>query len=145
MNIKYKVDQQSIDGSNDGTVHHCLSELAQFVSDDRNCVRKAIERNLREKVVFSLELHAAHENEPEEVGVFIVSAGDDLVVDERVLNFLIIPVFPFVVSDKDEGGVESTQEVAQQEVEKVLVVVEDDSVVYCNSDEFHLLLMKLVT
>ena len=120
--------------SDHGAVHHCFSELAQFFSDDRNCIGKAVERNLGEKVVFSLELHAAHEDEPEEVGVFVVSAGDDLVVDEGVLNFFVISVFSFVVSNQDKGRVEASQQVAQHKVEQVIVVVEDYGVVDSNRD-----------
>ena len=73
--------------------------------------------------MFSLELHSTHDDKPEEVCVFVVSAGDDLVVDERMLNFLIVSVFPFMVSNQNEGRVEPSQEVAQQKVQQVFIVV----------------------
>lgn len=76
-----------------------------------------------------MKLHSSHEDEPEEVGLLVVSAGDDLVFNEGVFDLLIVSVFPFVVSNEDKGRVEPSQEISQQKVQKVFVVVEENNVV----------------
>ena len=53
--------------------------------------------------MFGLELHSAHQNEPEKISMLVISTRDDLVVNEVVFDVLIISVFPFVISDQDEG------------------------------------------
>lgn len=80
-------------------------------------------------MVFGLELHAAHHDQPEEIGLFIVSAGDDLVIDEVVLYLFIVPVLSFVISDQNKSRVKSTQQISQQEIWQVLVVVENNEIV----------------
>jgi hypothetical protein len=85
---------------------------------------------LWEKVVFGLELHAAHHDQPEEIGLFVVSAGDDLVIDEVVLDLFVVPVLSFMISDQNKSRVKSAQQISQQEIWQVLVVVENDEVVY---------------
>lgn len=59
-------------------------------------------------------------------------------VDEVVLNLFVVTVLSFVVSNKDKGRVESSQQVSQNEVQQVLVVIEDDEVVNGNETDFHL-------
>lgn len=98
--------------SNDWTIDQSFVEFGEFFLDDRDGIGKSVEWDLREKMVFSLELHASHEDKPEEVGLFIVSAGDDLVVNEGMFDLFGIGVFSFVISNKDKGGVESSQKVS---------------------------------
>jgi hypothetical protein len=89
-------------------------------------------------MVFGLVLHSAHQYEPEEVCLLIVPAGDDLVVNEVMLDLLIIPDLPFVVSNQHKGRVKPSNQIAQQEVQQVIIVVKNDHVVDRNAYEFHL-------
>jgi hypothetical protein len=68
--------------SNNWTVNDLLVEFREFFPDDWDGIGQSVEGNLREEVVFGLELHAAHQDHPKEVCVFVVSAGDHLVLDE---------------------------------------------------------------
>lgn len=86
-------------------------------------------------MVLGLELHATHQNEPEEICVFIVSAGNYLMVNESVLDLLVIFVFLFVISDQNECRVKSTQKISQNKIDQVLVVVEDNCVVNRNESK----------
>ena len=54
-------------------------------------------------MVFGLKLHAAHQDDPEEIGLFVVSASDDLMIDEGMLDFLVVSVFPFMISNKNKS------------------------------------------
>ena len=84
-------------------INDFLVELCKFLSDDWDGVGESIEWNLREKVVFCLELHASHQDDPEKVCLFVVSACDYLMLDKRVIDLLIVPVFPFMISDQNKS------------------------------------------
>jgi len=53
--------------------------------------------------MLSLELHSAHHDQPEEVGLFIVSAGDDLMINKGVVNLPFISMFSLVISNQDKS------------------------------------------
>ncbi len=89
--------------SDDWSVDDLLVEFGEFFPDEGHGVGESVERYLGEEVVFSLELHAAHQYDPEEVGVFVVSAGDDLVFDERVADLFVVSMFSFVISDQNKS------------------------------------------
>ena len=71
-----------------------------------------------------LELHSAHENKPEQIILTVISAGDNLVVNEGSLNFLIVSLLALVIADQNEGGVEACEKLTQDEVDEILSEVE---------------------
>lgn len=89
-------------------------------------------------MMLSLELHTTHQNHPEKVGILIVSACDDLVLDKGMVYLLVIAVLALVVTDEDKRGVKASDQVSDEEVEQVVVVVEDDRVVDEHGGEFQL-------
>ena len=105
--------------SDDRAVDERFVESAQFVADDCFAGGETVEGDLREEMVFSLILHSAHKQQPEQIFVFVVSAGDDLVVDEGHFRVDWEPFLFFVVADEYEGGVEAGEEFADDPVEDV--------------------------
>ena len=71
--------------------------------NDDVCVGKAIEGNLREEMVFSLILHASHEQQPKEVFLFVISTGAYLVVHEGHVRILSEPLLVLVISHQNNG------------------------------------------
>lgn len=67
---------------------------------------EAIEGYLREEMVFRLILHSSHHQQPEDILLPVISAGDDLVVDIRDIWFLGVGLLPLVVADQHKGRVE---------------------------------------
>jgi hypothetical protein len=86
-----------------GTIDDGPVQAGEFIADDGFYGRQAVEGNLREEMVFGLELHSAHQQQPEEVLVSVVSAGLDLVVHEGHLWVLFEADLVLVVSDQDDG------------------------------------------
>ena len=114
--------------SNNWPVNDLLVEFREFFPDDWDGIGQSVEGNLWEEVVFGLELHAAHQDHPKEVCVFVVSAGDHLVLDEWVADLFVVPVFLFVVSDQNKSWVKSCYQISDQEVQQVFVVVQNNAV-----------------
>lgn len=67
--------------------------------DDAFSCWETIERDLREKMMFGLELHSSHQKKPEEVLFSIVTAGKNLVVNEWNVQILFISFLAFMVSN----------------------------------------------
>ena len=99
--FKYKISIICLDlkPSDHWTINDRLANLGQLLLNDGDGVGQPIKGNLGEHMVFSLVLHSAHQDEPEEVSLFVVSAGNDLVINEVVLDLFVVPELPFVVSD----------------------------------------------
>jgi hypothetical protein len=120
------------------TISDRLADFGQFFLDDGNCIGQSVEGNLGEHVVLNLILHSSHQDEPEEIGLLIIPAGYNLVVDEAMFDILIIPDFSFMISDQDKRRVKPSEKVSQQEVQQVVIVVKNDHVVDNNPRKFHL-------
>lgn len=85
----------------DGTFDDLQVPLLKLFCDDRASEGKTVERDLREKVMFWLVLHAAHNNEWEDVVECKVAAGLDLVLEELHIYLSLELVFVLVVADED--------------------------------------------
>lgn len=94
-------------------------------------------------MVLCLKLHSSHHNQPEKVCFLVVPAGHNLVVNEAVVDFSIISMFVFMISDQHKGSIEPTNEISQQEVGEVLIVVEENDVVDGDGDELNLSYKKV--
>jgi len=114
------IDLESIMGINDGAVDHALVELFELTLDDVLDGWETIERNLREKMMFSLVLHATHQQQPENIFVLVVSAGLDLMVDETHLRVFLVSDLIFVVTNQDEGSIEATDEHTNNPPDQIL-------------------------
>lgn len=89
-------------------------------------------------MVFSLILHSSHQDQPEKVGLFIVSACNHLMFNERVLYFFIVSVLSFVISDQNECRIEASNQLTDKEVSQGLVIVGQDHVVDADANQFNL-------
>lgn len=54
-------------------------------------------------MVFRLELHSSHHDQPEQVFVFVVTAALDLMVNKMHFGVFLELDFFLVVADEDEG------------------------------------------
>ena len=97
--------------------------------DDDFCGGKTIEWDLREEMVLCLVLHSAHHQQPEDVLLPVISAGDDLVVDVRHIWLLRIGLLALVVADQHEGGVEARNEFGDDPVDQVVMPVDKTPVI----------------
>lgn len=75
------------------------------MDDDLGC-GQPIEGYLREEMMFGLILHSAHHQQPEDILLSVISAGDDLVVDIGNIRLLCVGLLPLVVADQHKGRVE---------------------------------------
>lgn len=87
--------------------------------DDLLAGRQSVERHLREQMVLGLVLHAAHQQQPEQILVSVVAAGADLVIDEAHLRVLFEPDFFLMVSNKNKSRIESCDKFANNPVDDV--------------------------
>jgi len=67
--------------------------------DDGFSYWETVERDLREKMMFGLILHSSHQKKPEEVLFFIVTAGENLVINVGYIESLFVSFFALMVSD----------------------------------------------
>jgi hypothetical protein len=81
-------------------INQSLIEPSQFVFYQVFTGWQTIERNLGEQMMFSLVLHASHQQQPEKIFVCIVSAAYELVIDVRHLGILSKSDFSFMVSNQ---------------------------------------------
>jgi hypothetical protein len=106
--------------SNHRTVNEGFAKFAKFGLDDSLHCGKSIERYLREQVVFSLELHSSHKQQPEQIFFVVVAACLDLMVDEGHVRLLRESLLPLVVADQHIGGVEPSDELCDDEVDNAV-------------------------
>lgn len=67
--------------------------------DDGFSCWETVERDLREKMMFGLKLHSSHQKKPEEILFFVVTAGENLMIDVGDIEILLISFFALMVSD----------------------------------------------
>ena len=65
--------------------------------------RESVEGDLGKQVVFALVLHAAHQHQPEQTFVLVVSACLDLVINEGHFWIFLESGLPLVVADQNNG------------------------------------------
>ena len=80
-------------------------------------------------MVFSLELHSSHHNQPEQVLMFVITAGDNLVIDECHLRVLLETYLLLVVADQDVSRIETCQQLTENEVDEVSTEVVQTKIV----------------
>lgn len=70
-------------------------------------------------MVLCLELHSSHQQQPEKILMFVVSASHDLVVNEGHLRILSEPDFFLVVSNQHESRVEPRDKASNDEIDEI--------------------------
>lgn len=100
-------------------VHRCLSEVGlledgtlddlevpflELFSDDEASGGESIEGDLREEMVLCLILHAAHNNEREDIVEGEVATRLDLMLEEFHIDFTLELVLVLVIADQYRSG-----------------------------------------
>jgi len=76
-----------------------------------------------------LVLHASHHYQPEKVSFTVVSASNQLVVDETGFNLLLICMLSLVVSNKNKGWIKASEKLPDDKVGQILMEVKKDGVI----------------
>jgi hypothetical protein len=61
-------------------------------------------------------------------------------INERVIDLLTVSVLSFVISYQNKSGVKSSNEAPNEKVNQVLVVIKENHVVYCYTEQLKLFL-----
>ena len=89
-------------------------------------------------MMFWLELHSSHHDQPEQVFVFVVTAALDLMVNKVHFGVFLEPDFFLVVADEDEGWVEACDEFSDDKVYKIFSKIVEGGVVAENEKDLKL-------
>ena len=80
-------------------------------------------------MVLCLILHSSHHQEPEDIFLSVISAGDDLVVDVGNIRLLRVGLLPLMVADQHKGRVEPWNELGNHPVEQIMMPVNQARVI----------------
>ena len=116
-------------GSQNRAIDDGFVDFSKLNLDDLRGLGETVEGDLGEHMVFSLVLHATHEDKPENTGLPVVAAGDNLMIHEAGINLLRVSLFSFMIANKYEGRVEASNEFSHNKICQILPAIEEDGVV----------------
>ena len=107
------------DHSENRTIDQSFIKSVQLIFDQVFASWQSIEGHLREKMMFSLVLHSSHQQKPEKIFMLVVSASNDLVINEGHVGILSKSDFSFVISDQDICWIETSNQTSDNKVQEI--------------------------